>query len=95
MYPPFHVRNLYEEHGGIVQLGAAEYDSLAKEPEARLTYVDDDDGEIITVSLETCSALTSLLTPVFTGWHLTRAPGTTLGASSFVKVLMARRRPTR
>lgn len=49
MYPPFHVRNLYEEHGGIVQLGAAEYDSLAKEPEARLTYVDDDDGEIITV----------------------------------------------
>ncbi|RAH54314.1 hypothetical protein BO85DRAFT_379751 [Aspergillus piperis CBS 112811] len=35
---------------GIVQLSAPQYDDLASNhPRARLTYVDDDDGEIITV----------------------------------------------
>ena len=37
---------------GIVQLSASEYDSLAlNHPRARLTYVDDDDGELITVCI--------------------------------------------
>lgn len=35
----------------IVRLSATEYDDLAsKYPRARLTYIDDDDGELITVS---------------------------------------------
>ncbi|KAF4153428.1 hypothetical protein CNMCM6936_000737 [Aspergillus lentulus] len=35
---------------GIVQLSASDYDEIAlSHPRARLTYVDDDDGEIITV----------------------------------------------
>lgn len=34
-----------------VQLSAAQYDDLAENhPPARLTYIDDDDGEVITVS---------------------------------------------
>jgi hypothetical protein len=37
---------------GIVQLSASDYDEIAlSRPRARLTYVDDDDGEIITVSV--------------------------------------------
>jgi hypothetical protein len=35
-----------------VQLSASDYDEIAlSRPRARLTYVDDDDGEIITVSV--------------------------------------------
>lgn len=36
---------------GIVRLSATAYDDLASNyPRARLTYIDDDDGELITVS---------------------------------------------
>lgn len=36
---------------GVVQLSASDYDEVAlSHPRARLTYVDDDDGDIITVS---------------------------------------------
>lgn len=39
---------------GIVRLSATEYDDLASNhPRARLTYVDDDDGELIMVSYTT------------------------------------------
>jgi hypothetical protein len=35
---------------GLVQLDAADYDEIAYiHPQARLTYLDDDDGETITV----------------------------------------------
>lgn len=37
---------------GIVRLTGPEYDDIASNhPRARLTYIDDDDGELITVSL--------------------------------------------
>lgn len=36
---------------GIVQLSTTDYDDIASNhPRARLTYIDDDDGELITVS---------------------------------------------
>lgn len=37
---------------GTVQLSTSDYDEITStHPRARLTYVDDDDGEVITVSL--------------------------------------------
>ncbi|PWY87921.1 hypothetical protein BO94DRAFT_534925 [Aspergillus sclerotioniger CBS 115572] len=51
---------------GIVQLSASEYDNLSsKHPRARLTYVDDDDGELITVgsSLELSQRLDEPVDP--------------------------------
>ena len=37
---------------GTVQLSSSDYDEIAAtHPRARLTYMDDDDGEVITVSL--------------------------------------------
>lgn len=37
---------------GIVRLTGSQYDDIASNhPRARLTYIDDDDGELITVSL--------------------------------------------
>ncbi|RAK99866.1 RNA recognition motif domain-containing protein [Aspergillus ibericus CBS 121593] len=51
---------------GIVQLSASEYDNLASNhPRARLTYVDDDDGELITVgsSLELSQRLDEPVDP--------------------------------
>ncbi|TPR10025.1 TIGR00730 family protein [Aspergillus niger] len=51
---------------GIVQLSAPQYDDLASNhPRARLTYVDDDDGEIITVgsSLELSQRLDEPIDP--------------------------------
>ncbi|GKZ37470.1 hypothetical protein AbraIFM66950_009020 [Aspergillus brasiliensis] len=51
---------------GIVQLSATQYDDLASNhPRARLTYVDDDDGEIITVgsSLELSQRLDEPIDP--------------------------------
>ncbi|RHZ44528.1 uncharacterized protein CDV56_103784 [Aspergillus thermomutatus] len=40
----------FSRRSGIVQLSASDYDEIASShPRARLTYVDDDDGEIITV----------------------------------------------
>lgn len=39
-------------HNGTVQLSSSDYDEIAaSHPRARLTYMDDDDGEVITVSL--------------------------------------------
>lgn len=36
---------------GTVQISSSDYDEIASShPRARLTYVDDDDGEVITVS---------------------------------------------
>lgn len=36
---------------GTVQISSSDYDEIAStHPRARLTYVDDDDGEVITVS---------------------------------------------
>jgi hypothetical protein len=41
---------------GIVRLSAPEYDDIAtNHPRARLTYIDEDDGELITVSLTSSS----------------------------------------
>ncbi|PYI07500.1 hypothetical protein BO78DRAFT_90082 [Aspergillus sclerotiicarbonarius CBS 121057] len=51
---------------GIVQLSASEYDNLSSNhPRARLTYVDDDDGELITVgsSLELSQRLDEPVDP--------------------------------
>jgi hypothetical protein len=45
---------------GTVQLSAPEYDQIVSyHPRARLTYMDDDDGEIVTVSLSVLFCLTS------------------------------------
>lgn len=53
---------------GIVQLSSFDYDEIAStHPRARLTYPDDDDGEVITVSLlESLFPLNLLLTLL--GW---------------------------
>jgi hypothetical protein len=40
------------QNRGIIQISSSDYDQIATtHPRARLTYVDDDDGETITVSL--------------------------------------------
>jgi len=62
MLKPFQIRNLQEGESeasqpvnsglgaGVVQISAPEYDAAISEvPEATLTYLDDDDGETITV----------------------------------------------
>lgn len=48
----FRVQSKQSEHShGTVKLSSSEYDEIAStHPRARLTYVDDDDGEVITVS---------------------------------------------
>ena len=53
---------------GTVQLSSSDYDEIAStHPRARLTYPDDDDGEVITVSLLKSPCLSgSLLTLL--GW---------------------------
>lgn len=53
---------------GTMQLSSSDYDVIAStHPRARLTYPDDDDGEVITVSLlESLCPLNLLLTLV--GW---------------------------
>ncbi|KAF7171608.1 hypothetical protein CNMCM5623_003959 [Aspergillus felis] len=48
--PQGHDGHNTSRRSGIVQLSASDYDEIAlSHPRARLTYVDDDDGEIITV----------------------------------------------
>jgi len=43
--------NLGTTRHGTVQLSAPEYDAIvSSHPRARLTYMDDDDGEMVTVS---------------------------------------------
>lgn len=63
MLKPFQIRNLhvssttgYKEHSdrrhGVIQLSVVDYDDLASShPRARLTYLDDDDGDEVTVNL--------------------------------------------
>lgn len=65
MLKPFQVRDLHvsssPDHGvnsdtpvshGVVQISAADYDDIAtNHPRARLTYIDYDDDEQITVSI--------------------------------------------
>ena len=51
MLPAFHIRDTVEELGEIQLEAANDYDDLIVEhPVATLGYVDDDDGEVITVS---------------------------------------------
>lgn len=41
----------HQRRPGIVAVSAAQYNDIATfHPQARLTYIDDDDGELITVS---------------------------------------------
>jgi hypothetical protein len=65
MLKPFQIKDLHvsssPDHGvnsetpsshGVVQISAADYDDIAtNHPRARLTYIDDDDDEQITVRL--------------------------------------------
>ena len=48
---PFRIRNLYDSgHHGVVQISGPQYDSTVKsQPDATLTYLDEDDGETILV----------------------------------------------
>lgn len=53
---------------GTVHLSSSDYDEIAStHPRARLTYPDDDDGEIITVSLFNSPCLSSSLLTLL-GW---------------------------
>ena len=58
MWKPFRIRNLYFnsadllDWSGVVQLSPQQYDHEVQAcPEAIITYVDEDDGEIVTVSI--------------------------------------------
>jgi hypothetical protein len=59
MLKPFRIRNLYfnstdlVDCSGVVQLSPQQYDQEIKTfPEAVCAYLDEDDGEIVTVSLK-------------------------------------------
>ena len=50
MLKPFRIRHLYGPEHGVVQITAPQYDAtIVSQPDAALTYLDDDDGEVITV----------------------------------------------
>lgn len=56
MLRPFRIRNLYFDspdlidRSGVVQLSSQQYDHEIKTlPEAVITYIDEDDGETVTV----------------------------------------------
>src|SRR5271169_1144360 len=50
MLKPFRIRHLYGPEHGVVQITAPQYDStIVSQPEAVLTYLDEDDGEVVTV----------------------------------------------
>ncbi|RMD41300.1 hypothetical protein DV735_g3832, partial [Chaetothyriales sp. CBS 134920] len=50
LLPPFGIRELYDSRTGILHLSHSQYESTVRScPDAALTYVDDDDGEVITV----------------------------------------------
>lgn len=60
--PQGHYGQSTSGRSGIVQLSASDYDEIAlSHPRARLTYVDDDDGEIITVSVYVLVRFTRLV----------------------------------
>lgn len=50
MLKPFRIRQLYGPEHGTVQITCAQYEStIVSQPEAVLSYLDEDDGEVITV----------------------------------------------
>ena len=58
MWKPFRIRNLYfnssdlVDYSGVVQLSSQQYDlEIQGTPEAVFAYLDEDDGETVTVSL--------------------------------------------
>lgn len=60
MLKPFRIRNLYfnssdlVDYSGVVQLSSQQYElEIQRTPEAVFAYLDEDDGEMITVSLAT------------------------------------------
>lgn len=59
MLKPFRIRNLYfnstdlVDCSGVVQISPQQYDQEVKTtPEALIAYIDEDDGETVTVSLD-------------------------------------------
>lgn len=66
MLNPFRIRNLYfntsdwGDQSGVVQISSQQYDQeVQATPDARFSYLDEDDGETVTVSMITSSALQS------------------------------------
>ena len=50
MLKPFRLRHLHGQDAGVVQITSNQYTStINSQPDATLTYLDDDDGEVITV----------------------------------------------
>ncbi|RMZ91773.1 hypothetical protein DV736_g976, partial [Chaetothyriales sp. CBS 134916] len=50
LLPPFGIRELYDTRTGILHISQSQYESTVRSyPNAVLSYVDDDDGEVITV----------------------------------------------
>ena len=75
MLKPFKIRNLQEEaveaskqnstgsSTAVVQISAPEYDAaISRVPDATLTYLDDDDGETITVGPPVYDSTVQVLT---------------------------------
>ena len=61
----------------VVRITSPEYDeTVDRHPEASLKYLDDDDGEIVTVTLEIVGHWLSVLTSIL-GWLFSRAEGQT------------------
>jgi len=61
MLKPFRIRNLYfnssdlVDCSGVVQLSPQQYEQeIQTTPEAVFAYLDEDDGEIVTVSSKAC-----------------------------------------
>ena len=59
MLKPFRIRNLYfnstdlVDCSGVVQISPQQYDQeIQTTPEALIAYIDEDDGETVTVSLD-------------------------------------------
>lgn len=51
----FQIRNLHDPPSsrGVIQISEVDYDDIAiNHPQARLTYIDDEDGDQITVRLD-------------------------------------------
>lgn len=62
-----------QNRAALVQLSTSEYDDIAtNHPRARLTYLDEDDGDLITVSSLAVESLLPRLT-VDLGWIFSRA----------------------
>lgn len=81
MLPPFHIRNLWslpkDSQETLVRINAPYYDdTISHNPAATLRYLDEDDGDLITVAiLQPESLYLFWLTPTHTAWLLQRADG--------------------